>query len=83
MAFCAANVNHRFVCILVSLACFAIGIEWRQRATVFVTALMALLWISDAIDSAVTSLLPIPLFPLLGVVEGLSTSIICSAAQQL
>jgi sodium-dependent dicarboxylate transporter 2/3/5 len=43
-------------------------------ATLAVACLMAIWWITEAIPLAVTSLLPVALFPLLGIMDGKETS---------
>ena len=43
-------------------------------ATLAVASLMAIWWITEAIPLAVTSLLPVALFPLLGIMDGKETS---------
>ncbi|MEA3477886.1 MAG: anion permease, partial [Bacteroidota bacterium] len=43
-------------------------------ATLAVACLMAIWWITEAIPLAVTSLIPVALFPLLGIMDGKDTS---------
>ena len=43
-------------------------------ATMAVAALMAIWWISETVPLAVTALLPIVLFPVLGVLDGKAVS---------
>lgn len=71
-------IRYRTLIVLSALAIFvvlAFGLRIEPahpevRRTLGVAVLMAVLWISDAIPLAVTALIPVTLFPLLGIMKG-------------
>jgi sodium-dependent dicarboxylate transporter 2/3/5 len=50
------------------------GLSWEAQCAAAVAALMAVWWITETVDIAVTAFLPIPLFPLLGVQSASQTA---------
>lgn len=72
------NTSRRVVFIAIALAGFLFtlfvlpieGQEPQVKRTLAVAILMAVLWISEAMPLAVTALIPIALFPSLGIMKG-------------
>jgi len=63
-----------FLFVLLLLAPPFGGIEPLAKKTLAVAVLMATWWITEAIPLAITALLPIPLFPILGIASAQDTS---------
>ena len=62
------------VALLTGLVSFAFGLPYAAAATVGITVLCLVWWISEAVPIPVTSLAPLALFPLLGVLPMSSVS---------
>lgn len=62
------------VCIILSCTYLVFGLTFEQQQVVATTALMILLWIFQSIPLAVTSLLPLFLYPLFGIMSGAAVS---------
>jgi sodium-dependent dicarboxylate transporter 2/3/5 len=74
----AIEAKHRVVFIAVALVAFVLFM-WvfpihperpEARGTLAIAVLMALLWITEAIPLAVTAMIPVALFPLVGIMKG-------------
>jgi sodium-dependent dicarboxylate transporter 2/3/5 len=62
------------VAVITYVACMSLGLSHEAAATAGVTIWCLLWWVSEAVPIPVTSMLPMGLLPLLGVLDGLQVA---------
>jgi sodium-dependent dicarboxylate transporter 2/3/5 len=62
------------VAVITYVACMSLGLSYEAAATAGVTIWCLLWWVSEAVPIPVTSMLPMGLLPLLGVLDGLQVA---------